>query len=206
MAAENFLWGAPRIHGELLKLGIGISERMVSRYLRGRSPRRSQTWRTFFANHFGDPTLTSPVMSADAGGDDIVVDASDVSFRTTQLPINGSCVSAHRAVDCALPLQPTFLGMHLRQEHRITCRTVKAHATAGAGTRRRIHGCNCDDVRPRVPFVCACSTSATDGTVKVILPREFTIGNPTFPSRGIESSTLSHGDRNIGEARWARSR
>jgi hypothetical protein len=117
MAAENFLWGAPRIHGELLKLGIGISERTVSRYLRGRSPRRSQTWRTFFANHFGDPTLTSPVMSADARGDDIVIDASDVSFRTTQLPINGSCVSAHRAVDCALPLQPTFLGMHLRQDH-----------------------------------------------------------------------------------------
>jgi hypothetical protein len=100
MAAENFLWGAPRIHGELLKLGIAISERTVSRYLRGRPPRRSQTWRTFFANHLGDPTLTSPVMSADARGDDIVVDASDVSFRTTQLSINGSCVSAHRAVDC----------------------------------------------------------------------------------------------------------
>jgi putative transposase len=33
MAAENCLWGAPRIHGELLKLGITISERSVSRYL-----------------------------------------------------------------------------------------------------------------------------------------------------------------------------
>jgi len=117
MAAENCLWGAPRIHGELLKLGIAISERTVSRYLRCRSPRRSQTWRTFFANHLGDPTLTSAVMSADARGDDIVVDASDVSSRTTQLPINGSCVSAHRAVDCALPLQSTLLGMHLRQDH-----------------------------------------------------------------------------------------
>ena len=38
MAAENYLWGAPRIHGELLKLGIAISERTVSRYLRGRRP------------------------------------------------------------------------------------------------------------------------------------------------------------------------
>src|SRR5262245_10262310 len=36
MATENCLWGAPRIHGELLKLGITISERTVSRYLRGR--------------------------------------------------------------------------------------------------------------------------------------------------------------------------
>ena len=81
MAAENCLWGAPRIHGELLTLGIAISERTVSRYLRGRPPTRSQTWRTFFANHFGDRTFISPVMFADASGADIVVDTSDVSFR-----------------------------------------------------------------------------------------------------------------------------
>src|SRR6185436_11489470 len=43
MATENCLWGAPRTHGELLKLGIAISERTVSRYLRRRSPTRSQT-------------------------------------------------------------------------------------------------------------------------------------------------------------------
>ena len=40
MAAENRLWGAPRIHGELLKLGIAVSERTVSRYLQDR-PRGS---------------------------------------------------------------------------------------------------------------------------------------------------------------------
>src|SRR6185295_552582 len=34
MAAANRLWGAPRIHGELVKLGIAVSERTVSRYLR----------------------------------------------------------------------------------------------------------------------------------------------------------------------------
>jgi hypothetical protein len=33
MATENGLWGAPRIHGELLQLGITVSERTVSRYL-----------------------------------------------------------------------------------------------------------------------------------------------------------------------------
>jgi hypothetical protein len=117
MAAENCLWGAPRIHGELLKLGIAISERTVSRYLRGRLPTRSQTWRTFFANHFGDLTFVSPVMFADASGDDIFVDASGVSFRPTKLSINGSCVSARRSVDCGVPLQSTFLGMRLRQDH-----------------------------------------------------------------------------------------
>ena len=54
MATENSLWGAPRIHGELLKLGIEISERTVSRYMpQGRTP-RSQTWRTFLSNHLGN--------------------------------------------------------------------------------------------------------------------------------------------------------
>ena len=51
MATANPLWGAPRIHGALSKLGIDVSERTVSRLLR--RPRRppSQTWRTFLANH-----------------------------------------------------------------------------------------------------------------------------------------------------------
>src|SRR5215831_11995707 len=80
MAAQNCLWGAPRIHGELLKLGIAISERTVSRYLRGRPTTRSQTWRTFVANHFGGWTF-SPMMFADSGDDVIAVDASDASFR-----------------------------------------------------------------------------------------------------------------------------
>src|SRR5215470_9079668 len=80
MAAENCLWGAPRIHGELLKLGIVMSERTVSRYLRGRPTNRSQTWRTFFANHFGGQAF-SPVMFAVADDETIGVDVSDASFR-----------------------------------------------------------------------------------------------------------------------------
>ena len=51
MAKTNPRWGAPRIHGELLKLGIEISERSVSRLMpKGRKP-PSQTWRTFLDNH-----------------------------------------------------------------------------------------------------------------------------------------------------------
>jgi len=47
MCRENPLWGAPRIHGELLKLGIDIGETSVSKYMeRCRNP-PSQTWRTF---------------------------------------------------------------------------------------------------------------------------------------------------------------
>ncbi len=54
MAAANPLWGAPRIHGELLKLGIEGAERTVSRLLPKRPTPPSQTWRTFLANHVRD--------------------------------------------------------------------------------------------------------------------------------------------------------
>src|SRR5919106_6997239 len=47
MAIANPLWGAPRIHGELLKLGIDVAERTVSRLRPKRRPRPSQTGRTF---------------------------------------------------------------------------------------------------------------------------------------------------------------
>ena len=51
MAKENPLWGAPRIHGELLKLGFEVAQSTVSKYLR-RYPRpRGQTWKTFIENH-----------------------------------------------------------------------------------------------------------------------------------------------------------
>ena len=57
MAEANPLWGAPRIHGELRKLGLEISQATVSKYLARRSHASSQTWRTFLANHVG--TLVS---------------------------------------------------------------------------------------------------------------------------------------------------
>ena len=52
MAEANVTWGAPRIHGELLKLGIEISERTVSRLLPQQRQPPSQSWRTFLDNHF----------------------------------------------------------------------------------------------------------------------------------------------------------
>jgi hypothetical protein len=113
MAEENCLWGAPGIHGELLKVGIAISERTVSRYPRGRPTTRSQSWRTFFANHFGDQTFISPVMIADARDDDIVVDASDLSFRPAP-SIDASCASIHEpSVDWRRSLQHSSLGVRL---------------------------------------------------------------------------------------------
>ena len=52
MHRENPLWGAPRIHGEILMLGIQLSESTVSNYLATLPRRRpSQGWRTFLRNH-----------------------------------------------------------------------------------------------------------------------------------------------------------
>jgi putative transposase len=53
MADGNPLWGAPRIHGKLRKLGLDISQAAVSKYLPRRRTPPSQTWRTLLANHVG---------------------------------------------------------------------------------------------------------------------------------------------------------
>ena len=73
LANENPQWGAPKIHGELLKLGFVVSERSVARYLRRVQRRRGpgQRWLTFLQNHrevivafdfFTVPTVTFQVL------------------------------------------------------------------------------------------------------------------------------------------------
>ena len=51
MSQENPLWGAPRIHGELLKLGFEVAQSTVSKYVVRRQTPPSQTWKTFLLNH-----------------------------------------------------------------------------------------------------------------------------------------------------------
>jgi len=51
ISAANPGWGAPRIHGELGKLGITVSETTVAKYMVRQPTRPSQTWRTFLTNH-----------------------------------------------------------------------------------------------------------------------------------------------------------
>jgi putative transposase len=69
MVAENLTWGAPRIHGELLKIGFDVSERTVSRWVQRapRNPELAKRWQAFLENHreaiaamdfFTVPTLT----------------------------------------------------------------------------------------------------------------------------------------------------
>ena len=57
--ASYDLWGAPRIHGELQKLGISVSQSTIAKYMRRHPRPPSQTWRTFLTNH------ASQIMAAD---------------------------------------------------------------------------------------------------------------------------------------------
>ena len=54
MSMENPLWGAPRIHGELLKLGFEVAQSSVAKYMVKRCGSPSQGWRTFLHNHAPD--------------------------------------------------------------------------------------------------------------------------------------------------------
>src|SRR6266850_588562 len=57
VSLANPRWGAPRIHGELLKLGFELSEATVAKYMVRQQKPPSQTWRTFLANHAKDLVL-----------------------------------------------------------------------------------------------------------------------------------------------------
>jgi hypothetical protein len=51
ISRANPLWGAPRVHGELLKLGIDVSQSTVAKYMSKTRRPPSQSWRTFLCNH-----------------------------------------------------------------------------------------------------------------------------------------------------------
>ena len=54
MSTQNQLWGAPRIHGELLKLGFSVAQSTVAKYTVKRRGPPSQGWKTFLRNHAPD--------------------------------------------------------------------------------------------------------------------------------------------------------
>jgi hypothetical protein len=54
MSTENLLWGAARIHGELLKLGFSVAQSGVAKYTVKRRRPPSQGWKTFLRNHAPD--------------------------------------------------------------------------------------------------------------------------------------------------------
>jgi hypothetical protein len=102
MSSANPLWGAPRIHGELLKLGIEVSQATVAKYMLRRRGTPSQNWRSFLRNH-----------AQGIAAIDMFVVAS-ASFRLLYVMIilahdRRTIVSAavHRASDRSLALAPS---------------------------------------------------------------------------------------------------
>lgn len=60
MSRANPLWGAPRIHGELVKVGINVCQATVAKYMVRHNTPPSQTWRTFLTNHIGQTVAICP--------------------------------------------------------------------------------------------------------------------------------------------------
>jgi hypothetical protein len=139
MAAENCLWGAPRIH-ELLKLGITVSERTVSRYLRDHPTIRSQTWRTFLTNHFAQFTFILPETSPHASSADRFISSTGAQ-PCCRAPSWASLMNARSSMGVR-----HFTGRHRASiSFNITFATAQPFNTAAAVARRRREGCD----RPR---------------------------------------------------------
>jgi hypothetical protein len=111
MAQANPRWGAPRIHGELLKLGIDISQATVAKYMGRRRKPPSQTWRTFLRNHIGQ------IVAADFFDDAL----SFVLQSLTHLSLNKD-TPIHRPIappgDGRVVAIPQLGGLHHRYERR----------------------------------------------------------------------------------------
>ena len=104
MSIDNPLWGAPRIHGELLKLGFEVAQSSVAKYMVKRSGPPSQAWRTFLRNNAPDigamdlsvvrkrrtllPQRACPVVAS----------AAEPSSRTFSLPLAASTIASASAL------------------------------------------------------------------------------------------------------------
>jgi hypothetical protein len=104
LAAANPLWGAPRIHGELLKLGLDVAERTVSRLIPQRRTPPSQTWRALLTNHVRDLPLAGRSAWRLARRARVYrVDRSESCRRLLTAPL-----SPPRAIDADLETDPQF--------------------------------------------------------------------------------------------------
>jgi hypothetical protein len=133
MSRENVLWGAPRIHGELLKLGFDVSQATVSRYMPPRSYPPTQSWRTFLRNQalgFGMIGLG---------------DAGRISDRLLTL-VRGWI---ERVVGCATSKVRDGISCRLT-EPAWTLQPLRPSRSSNGTDRRAIHG-GCTPVRVRRP-------------------------------------------------------
>ena len=104
MSIENSLWGAPRIHGELLKLGFEVAQSSVAKYMVKRRGPPSQGWQTFLRNHAPDiaamdlfvvPTIGFKLLY---GFVIIRLDRRDVVWISNQLDSGLDCTPGNRSI------------------------------------------------------------------------------------------------------------
>ena len=155
LSTANPLWGSPRIHGELQKLGISVGQSTVAKYMRRHPRPASQTWRTFLTNH------ASQITAADLFVVPTITfcrSCSSFSRTTDDASCSGRHGPSHYALDCAAvaqriprqrrtPLSPARwrCGIHRcrhhdrRDEHRgRSHRSALAVAKRVRGTSHRV--------------------------------------------------------------------
>jgi hypothetical protein len=140
MSRANPLWGAPRIHGELLKLGIDVCQATVAKYMvRPRRP-PSQTWRTFLANHIGQmmaadffvvPTAAVAVKFELAYLRSLDVDDVPVALANT---VYTKYVSGDVPSPEDYKRLQDFLFRHVAHECGMLGLAVHTHVSSGSGT------------------------------------------------------------------------
>jgi hypothetical protein len=96
MSLANRLWGAPRIHGELLKLGIEVAQSTVAKYMAKSGRGRSQTWKTFLRNHAAGIAAMDFLIVPTAGFRLLFV---LIILRHQRRRLISCCVTAHPTAD-----------------------------------------------------------------------------------------------------------
>ena len=140
MARENFLWGAPRIHGELRMLGFSVSQATVSRYLPPPSRRPGQSWRTFVRNQL--------IVFGRHQDQDEQSDTESLSLRICSnwrrlvrsvTQIAAVCVGPYRGPDQPQPiLNAKKISLRSAQRHGSVTRGARRFASAPGGSRRTL--------------------------------------------------------------------
>jgi hypothetical protein len=112
MSIENSLWGAPRIHGELLKLGFEVAQSSVAKYMVKRWGPPSQGWRTFLRNHAPD------IAAMDCSLFQLSVSTcsmpSSSSGSTAEISSGSTSLQSRRPNGWHIKSRRHFLGMRLR--------------------------------------------------------------------------------------------
>jgi hypothetical protein len=147
MSTANPLWGAPRIHGELLKLGIEVGQATVAKYMVGQRQPPSQTWRTFVRNHGGQNAYVECVIGAirrECLDHLIILNAADCVASSAG---TSDTTRRHARIWCSrrtLPCPPC-VSTHLRGNRRDSSgrrssppiRTSRCLASSAEGSQRR---------------------------------------------------------------------